>query len=364
MNPFLMSLLGQSAGSQIGPNFLDDMERRDANGDLIGNEIIVPATPRPAPQDEPLPLTAETVKPSPLQINLKQQDVADDFIMGNAKPVAMAREAQRDTALNSDRRGMFGVKGTLRDILGLVGDAFLVQSGNPAVYMNRNREDQWADAMAGFSGGPEAERMAIERGMRIDPTRTQEFLKQSQLNRSNMGNLALRGQELGRDENNDLRKRLTGLAATAVTSNNPEVRAQALRIIQANTAGLPEDDVLRSGDLALIAGSGATPNQMLTLPLAERRVEATEANVNIAKERLQQGWANVKTNQGRLALAREIFGQNVSEEEFNQQMELLELPYRIGETVSRTERNNRSNRGDNSSSNKENRSWTIRPAGK
>jgi len=360
MNPYLRSLLGgQVAGSMIGPGFLDDMERRDATGAIVGNEIVVPGVDRPRPAPEP-PLETAAVKPSPMQVNLQQQDVRDDFIMGNAKPVSMAREAEKDTALNSDRRGMFGVKGTLRDVLGVVSDAFLVQSGNAPIYSARRKQEQWADAMAGFSDGPEAERMAIERAMRVDPVRTQEFLQQSRLNQTNMGNLALRGQELNRSETVDLRKTLTGLAATAVTSDNPEVRAQALRIIEANATNLPEGDVLRSGNLELIAGSGATPNQMLTLPLTERRVEATEANVEIAKERLKQGWANVKTNQGRLALAREIFGQNVSEEEFNQQMELLELPYRISETVSRTQRNERSNRGDNRSTSRGERTLTPR----
>ena len=363
MNPYLRSLLGgQVAGSMIGPDFLDDMERRDATGAIVGNEIVVPGVDRPRPAPEP-PVETATVKPSPMQVNLQQQDVRDDFIMGNAKPVSMAREAEKDTALNSDRRGLFGVKGTLRDILGIVSDAFLVQSGNQPLYMPRKLEESWSDAMAGFSESPEAERMAIERAMRVDGRRTQEFLQQSRLNQTNMGNLSLRGEELGRDKTNDLRKQLTGLAAAAV-NGTPEQKAEALRIIQQNTANLPEDDVLRSGNLELIAGSGATPNQMLTLPLTERRVEDAEERTKIAWKQLGVAMRNAKSREEAVRIAGEALGQKVSAREFDEMIELFKLPFEIENEVSSTGRNNRANRNEGRSGRDDNRSWTIRPAGK
>lgn len=62
-----------------------------------------------------------------------------------------------------ERKGMFGVKGTLRDVLGLVGDAFLTQSGNAPVYAPRRREEKIADAMYGYTNGTDAAKGAVER---------------------------------------------------------------------------------------------------------------------------------------------------------------------------------------------------------
>lgn len=56
-----------------------------------------------------------------------------------------------------EHKGRFGVKGTLRDILGTLGDAFLVQSGNKPMYAPRRQEEMKADALQNFMdevGGP------------------------------------------------------------------------------------------------------------------------------------------------------------------------------------------------------------------
>lgn len=53
-----------------------------------------------------------------------------------------------------DHKGRFGTRGTLRDILGTVGDAFLIQSGNKPMYAPRRAQEQQADAMRGFADNP------------------------------------------------------------------------------------------------------------------------------------------------------------------------------------------------------------------
>lgn len=44
-------------------------------------------------------------------------------------------------------KGMFGVKGTLRDILGTLGDAFLVNAGRDPVYSPRRQAEKYSDAI-------------------------------------------------------------------------------------------------------------------------------------------------------------------------------------------------------------------------
>lgn len=83
----------------------------------------------------------------------------DAPVMGNTN---YQEEAQSAMAAAPQRKGLFGTKGTLRDILGVVGDAFLVQSGNKAVYAPRREQERMGDAMAGFTADPVGamERMA------------------------------------------------------------------------------------------------------------------------------------------------------------------------------------------------------------
>lgn len=52
------------------------------------------------------------------------------------------------------RSGMFGLKGTLRDVLGSIGDAFLVQSGNKPMYSQARQREALADAARGFETNP------------------------------------------------------------------------------------------------------------------------------------------------------------------------------------------------------------------
>ena len=52
--------------------------------------------------------------------------------------------------------GMFGMKGTIRDIIGTLGDALLVGGGGQAVYAPQKREEKLGMAMQGFNEDPEA----------------------------------------------------------------------------------------------------------------------------------------------------------------------------------------------------------------
>lgn len=91
----------------------------------------------------------------------------DDYVLNNV-PAVNARAADiKETEEASQRRGMFGVKGTLRDVLGVLGDAFLIQSGNAPMYAPRRRQEQISDAMAGFTVDPEA---ASERVAYYEPS--------------------------------------------------------------------------------------------------------------------------------------------------------------------------------------------------
>lgn len=277
MNPLLSLLMGQQTGPEMAGGVFN-------NEDPSMNEIILTGNPNAVAQ-----------RPAPVSVDLQQQQVPDNFILGNATPVAMAREAEKDTALNSDRRGVFGTKGTLRDILGTIGDAFLVGGGGERMYYPMRQQEKWADAMAGFSQGGEAERSAIERAMRIDPERTTEFLKQQQMNQVGMGNLNIRGQEFQQKLYEAAMARAGQMMASAVASGDPAAIENAkAAITQLSTdTSIPVQTLMSGGDPRIIAGREATANQNLRLPQQERMVGVAEGNlaarnrmVDIAAKRL------------------------------------------------------------------------------
>lgn len=51
-------------------------------------------------------------------------------------------------------KGMFGVKGTFRDILGTLGDAFLMQQGIDPMYRGQRKQEDMGDAFQGFEDDP------------------------------------------------------------------------------------------------------------------------------------------------------------------------------------------------------------------
>lgn len=69
-------------------------------------------------------------------------------------------------------KGMFGIKGTMRDILGTLGDAFLTQSGNNPLYRQQRQVEKEGDAMLGFADNPLA---AVERLAAVNPSAAREL---------------------------------------------------------------------------------------------------------------------------------------------------------------------------------------------
>ena len=111
-------------------------------------DIIVTASPPPEPQPE-----------APLQINPVPLDAL----------IAKPEDIQRMQPLEGlpKHKGMFGVKGTFRDILGLIGDSLLVGSGGKAIYAPQRQQERMSDALVGYGSGKEKD--AIARMMQLDP---------------------------------------------------------------------------------------------------------------------------------------------------------------------------------------------------
>jgi hypothetical protein len=63
-------------------------------------------------------------------------------------------------------KGMFGVKGTLRDIIGALGDGILISNGQKPIYSERRKLENERDALQDFKTAPE---LSARRLMEVDP---------------------------------------------------------------------------------------------------------------------------------------------------------------------------------------------------
>jgi hypothetical protein len=174
----------------------------------------------------------------------------DDYSVNNV-PAVTGRQADiKETEEASDRRGMFGMKGTLRDVIGLVGDAFLVQSGNRPMYAPQRQGERISDAWAGASEDPIA---AAERVGYYDAGMGQDLLQeaqQTQLRQQQQQSLAEGRQSLAEDRDfkqyEKARLMIGGLLNTpgAVQDGqiSPQALAQAGRI--ARSAGMTLEEFM------------------------------------------------------------------------------------------------------------------------
>jgi hypothetical protein len=281
------------------------------------NEIPVQGNPLRPPEKRPVTYP-----------DLVQQEIPDDFILGNDRAVAQARMAEESTNQASDRKSLFGARGTLRDVLGTLGDFFLVGGGGSPMYYPMREREKWADALQGMTAGPEAERAAFERAMRINPEATFNLMKERDYARTQQGHLGLRSQEYIRNFVNDARKSLAGIAATAAISDDQEFRQKALQAINAQAQRLAEqglispDDPLLSGDLDMIAGGGANVNQTLNRPLQEERVDIARGNLD-ARNRA------ITIAAQRLGLDRERLKRLIANDRWDEFVDLIEIALEV-----------------------------------
>jgi hypothetical protein len=261
MSPFLRALMGmQAAPAGV-----------EAGGEMLeGNPLTVIGN-REQPMDE-----GPMAEP-PFYGNTDQR-----------REVLAQRQNREEDAKLNPRKGMFGTKGTLRDILGVVGDAFLVQSGNQAIYRPQREQEKLADAMVGFTEDDQA-LAAIERVADLNP----EFARQLKQLYDTDAYRKTQQQSLVESRESAAAARAAGTIdkfrmSSANTLNNPgafgpdgKLSDEAYDILsqQARAANTtPEAIGIRRGmsqrEASLIASSNMTVSQQQMLPIQQQRADA------------------------------------------------------------------------------------------
>lgn len=165
--------------------------------------------------------------------------------LGNAALLLEAQAAGENAP--ERKRGYFGTKGTLRNILGTLSDAFLVQGGADAQYAPLRERERLADAMTGYTQNPQAaaERMAYQ-GFGDQSTKV---WNDSQNREINQGTLAAKQEEIARKalEDGDQRyKQYATLFSQYAGSADAETWPRAKEILKTlkQRGGLGEEFVI------------------------------------------------------------------------------------------------------------------------
>jgi hypothetical protein len=195
---------------------------------------------------------------------------------------------------------MFGMKGTLRDVLGLFGDALLTGSGNKPIYGPVRQQERISDAMVGFGqGNDEADRAAIARVMAQNPEAGSQLLQMYQAQRAKQAQLNINQQKVQADTAEAADKKLAKgreLAANIMnmvrqrgdTSILPAAIARAEQITGLTDEQLGLNPQMSLDDVGLYAYSNIKGNQ--------------QENIDIARQRLAQQMDIAKMNEaGRMA---------------------------------------------------------------
>jgi len=232
----------------------------------------------------------------------------DDFLLGNIDPLQERAQANENSQEAVPRKGMFGVKGTLRDVLGLVGDAMLIQGGRDPIYRPQRQREQTADAMAGFTRDPEG---AAERVTQFDPALGRELF--SDYSQQELRSAQQQSLEDSRDVQNSTRRQsmletMTNRGARLLqNAKTPEQRLYALGVIdkRLRQEGYTLDDIglglgMTDEEYKVFVGSDMTVNQTQSIDRRDRGLDINQQNANantLRASRPPQGRAPRAENQ-------------------------------------------------------------------
>lgn len=203
---------------------------------------------------------------------------APDF--GNRSYVEAARAAMQNVP---ERSGMFGTRGTLRDILGTLGDAFLLQSGNKAMYAPQRELERNQDALSGFTANPAA---AVERLAQFgDPEFAAKLYDMTEANRLRQTQIqGMNDARISQSDKRNFDKRETGLNRMSrwVRGGLPfdkiVAAAKKYDITPEELAELGVTPDMTAEQRSQFASGDMTVNQQEQIPLRKEQLDISRQN--------------------------------------------------------------------------------------
>lgn len=280
MNPLLSLLFGQQASPTMAQPGLEQAEAV-------------------TPEGAPIVVTGQQERPTAVL----DRDPYEDFVLNNSDAIRERDAALRDGQQAANRSGMFGTRGTLRDVLGVVGDAFLMQAGRDPLYRMTREQENLSDAMAGYTVDPWA---AAERMAGVSPAAAEQFrgriaddltnAQNAQTNLASQQSTAARQAAMNRASDiknwQDGRDQVARILSSGLPLEVALVAAQqalAGRRLSLEDYGI--DETMTQAEREAFANSDMTVLQQRRLPMEERRVDISQQNADANTTRAGRGRA-------------------------------------------------------------------------
>jgi hypothetical protein len=267
-------------GSQVGSGMAERQmtdEGYDANAPINVQGLRDSRAPDPRPQSQGPSYTDPEPRP----------EITPRYVLNDDR-MPPTKDELREIIPRSE--GYFGSKGTLRNILGTLSDAFLVQSGNKAEYSALRDREKKGDAMYGFTDNPQQamERLA-SRGYGEDASTLQNNYATQEQNRVNSESTAAARESLASDRKFDNREkaytRLSRLTKAGVPYDQlmKFAAANGLDSAQIEAMGIRPDMTPEERDQ--IGAFDISGNNQQMFPLQERRTATGEKNAESSRIR-------------------------------------------------------------------------------
>lgn len=227
--------------------------------------------------------------------------VKGDDVPPNYTPAQMAssKTPMDDNDNPIEHKGAFGQTGTLRKILGTLGDAFLVQGGGKAMYAPKVQQEKESDALVGFAQNPSA---AIGRLAAVNPDAAVKLQNQVVNQELAQGRINQASQKLGAATGAKAMITFGQLNQAYAKAPTPEAKQAILAQVQAlrDSSGLDEKTMPDPTDAT--AGSMAiayTPRSVIQQQSADQTGQNQQANQQLSQGRLSEAARHDKAMEAR-----------------------------------------------------------------
>lgn len=233
--------------------------------DLIEN-IQTPSSSSEPTNIDPISITSVNKSRTPDRPSVSNSGDFSRSIYNNAPDIEMAKQGQ---AMSGHKRSMGG---TLRDVLGILGDAMLVHSGKSPIYSAAVQNKKIADAMTGFQSDPRAAagRLAAIPGAAKQAQDMYDSSEQQQLRMETQKSNENYKQSLEADRqdkrNTNTMQYVAGILKAGAATGDPKKYSDAYKRAQEYASQRNIDDISQYGAPDQLedaqSGFGMTANQV------------------------------------------------------------------------------------------------------
>ena len=277
--PQLLALLGsQGAGNVPIPGTIGGYAGGTYNPNGRGGlDEVTPVSSLPPEEQGPdIEVTPSVQVENPLYKLLPRKDTPAEIQQAapdlQSMPRTSASPQEKAASKPYDNlephKGMFGIKGTLRDVLGILGDAMLAAGGRQAIYRPQRQQENLSDAMTGFgTADPQTQQAILQRVAQVDPEAARQLAQQMQTQQGQVRQQANLERQIASDQQRNLLSKMKLAQGMMLQAKTPEAKTIIREWLQdpsSSIQDIPDD---------LITASGINPYQRESLDQRKEVIE-------------------------------------------------------------------------------------------